>query len=452
MLPGTTVELIVSESSPAYPDFVALSKEYELIIRIPASQRLVKNRAFQFSRGEINFAIKGFSNLEKNIKSLFSVNSINNVIFHDLIHAVSEKIINSYVNISISYENLIRNVINDFGDLVYRFKIGLVYLRDRLLLKPFDPRYFVRDLAGWNQGNWQSLPDTKGKRIAVIIPGTFTWRLDTFVKNERFIQLSNWLMSINLKNANRKFFDYVLGFEYDDILSPPEESGRILGESLKNLLSKGASLYLFGHSQGGLVSRWAIEKAGASDVTMLVMIGTPNKGIPFDYVETVELAMDRLDRLSGYLDSPAMNAMKIYGDSIEDSSIEGDLYTNQSEFLQTLNYPVLHTVKTNYYTVSGRRSLEDFVSDSNNDIPDSIGASFYKNQKRGFSDGTISLSSAKGEGIDWKKHCNGLADEFTWEHRGHSDLPRVADNALLGTRIVSWLMKENSSDVNVHVE
>ena len=86
-----------------------------------------------------------------------------------------------------------------------------------------------------------------------------------------------------------EMFDLILAFDYENLHTPIEETARSLKQRLEAVgLSEnhGKHLQIVGHSIGGLVSRWFIEREGGNKiVNHLVMTGTPNAGSPLAIVE-----------------------------------------------------------------------------------------------------------------------------------------------------------------------
>jgi hypothetical protein len=80
-------------------------------------------------------------------------------------------------------------------------------------------------------------------------------------------------------------YDVVLTYDYDNLNTTIEENGRLLKTRLEAAgLGPGhdKTLEIAAHSTGGLVSRWFIEREGGSQIVdRLVMLGTPNGGLPW---------------------------------------------------------------------------------------------------------------------------------------------------------------------------
>ncbi len=93
-------------------------------------------------------------------------------------------------------------------------------------------------------------------------------------------------------------FDLVLGFDFESINTPLEESAAELKELLK---TKGIDensdqqITMVAHSIGGLLARWFVEQEGGNQIVdHLVLCGTPNEGSPFGMVALAPAALKNL--------------------------------------------------------------------------------------------------------------------------------------------------------------
>ena len=101
-------------------------------------------------------------------------------------------------------------------------------------------------------------------------------------------------------------FDLVLTFDYENLNTPIEDTGKALGEKLASIgLEEGHNKHLtiIAHSMGGLVSRWFIEKEGGNNVVNhLIQLGTPNMGTPItNLYEMVSLLIARVVNGASFL-------------------------------------------------------------------------------------------------------------------------------------------------------
>ena len=193
--------------------------------------------------------------------------------------------------------------------------------------------------------HWPDAGAVSGKRIAVVVPGTCAYIEHDHDDDPSFEHLADFLANLGLRDDNdsRHYFDNVIGINYNT-LAAPDQTGVKLAEQLRPLLAGGAKVYVFAHSLGGLVSRWAIEKSGAQDTTMLVMFGTPNEGIPEQSVES--LFTFKLHRNAP--SALAMSRVEVTGEF--------------SPFLKMINKPT--PVNTNYYVVYGSADRDQLANDN----------------------------------------------------------------------------------------
>lgn len=93
---------------------------------------------------------------------------------------------------------------------------------------------------------------------------------------------------VNLNEQNlpiKEFYDLVLTYDYDQIYTTIEENARLLGQQIQAVglgANQSQELHIVADSTGGLVSRWFIERESGNQIVQhLVMLGTPNAGIPW---------------------------------------------------------------------------------------------------------------------------------------------------------------------------
>lgn len=84
-------------------------------------------------------------------------------------------------------------------------------------------------------------------------------------------------------------YDVVLGFDYENLKTPIEQTARDLKQRLERAglaAGHGKTVHLVVHSMGGLVARWFVEREGGNAIVQhLVMLGTPNAGSPWSTIE-----------------------------------------------------------------------------------------------------------------------------------------------------------------------
>jgi len=87
----------------------------------------------------------------------------------------------------------------------------------------------------------------------------------------------------------RDRYELVLAFDYENIGTPIELSASNLKGRLEEVglgRDHGKALHVVGHSMGGLIARWFIEREGGSQVIQhLVMLGTPHGGSPWPTIQ-----------------------------------------------------------------------------------------------------------------------------------------------------------------------
>jgi len=115
-------------------------------------------------------------------------------------------------------------------------------------------------------------------RVLVIIHG-FTGETKAFLQPERKKPVNPLLLDI------QQHYDLVLAFDYDSYSTGIRQTALDFKKRLTDVGlggGHGKTLHIMAHSMGGLVSRWMIEKEGASDMVQhLIMLGTPNNGSPW---------------------------------------------------------------------------------------------------------------------------------------------------------------------------
>jgi hypothetical protein len=300
--------------------------------------------------------------------------------------------------------------------------------------KPFEKVTFngtnsiVDDWAGVNALSPQ---DLRGRRIAVLVPGTWADTRD-------MLELRRFLWELPLpphdegsQNATpQRFFDDVIGIHCDTTLVGPETNGTSLANALRPLLDAGARVSVFAWSQGGLIARWAIEKAGAAGCVMLVMFGTPNDGVPYN---------------------PARLAAWFRESELEDPGVKAMTYERlsgrRSEFLRLLNdAPTPGSAA--YYTVSGQ--VDDWEFNRGDRFP-----YFFT---------TWGLYGGVDDGVVYEDNVRlvrlgGLARycrAYDAEHNltvsaNHTTITDVITNSNIGERLRGWIYREGLGDTNVTV-
>jgi triacylglycerol esterase/lipase EstA (alpha/beta hydrolase family) len=131
-----------------------------------------------------------------------------------------------------------------------------------------DPPMTVSRLSG---KKWvKDSQDWSGKKIALLVHG-FNH------SSEKLLALANHLQENHDFDAIYGV-DYKLGYRIDDL-------GRKLAGVVNEKAGEDASIKIFAHSMGGLISRSAIENHGlAGKTSTLITMGTPHNGVNAAFV------------------------------------------------------------------------------------------------------------------------------------------------------------------------
>ncbi len=141
------------------------------------------------------------------------------------------------------------------------------------------------------------------KRIAVVVPGIFSEdaSIPTGLNlNQSYMApILSFLTGTfptdgNIGTASAPFDpDEVWAYNYD-YTQPMETNGRALATAINNQIdNNGGSwgdktkfeIHFIGHSMGGLVTRWALEKVGMPSACQLITLGTPHAGVPLSVLK-----------------------------------------------------------------------------------------------------------------------------------------------------------------------
>lgn len=288
---GTSYEFGVDRS--------ILESESEIVLRIPVDSR---------STGDFLIAQRGRDG---------------ELVFQNL----AQEVRTNEVRFTLSHDNLVRalsaaNISNNVAVLTFS-------VAERKPLIESSRGFGSSKLLQLKNGTLQEFSVANGlnnKRVAVISHGLnnkASSMLDTH--DDVVLQMYPLLDARN--------YDLILFYEYWDTSEGVAENGRRLSQKLIEVgASNSKQIDMHGHSMGGLVSRWAIEKEPiGSYVTRLFCYGTPHLGVPADIL---------LAAAWGY------------------TVVEGyrDLYDN-SLFLQALNRDDSpHKGRIPYYVLAGTSS------------------------------------------------------------------------------------------------
>jgi pimeloyl-ACP methyl ester carboxylesterase len=133
---------------------------------------------------------------------------------------------------------------------------------------------------------------------------------------------------------------------YDPLKDLDKSAAELAGE-LHRLGYQG-QVVLIGYSQGGLVARsFDTLFAGEFPVARLIMIATPNAGLPLDALKA--MLLDDIDRLPDPLPTTLLRevARTIYREVFDEREVSDDLHEG-SAFLASLDPP-----KEYYYAIAG---------------------------------------------------------------------------------------------------
>ena len=359
-------------------------------------------------------------------------------VFLEFTSDVVKKQITIHIPIQFFALTLNSDISGDFA-LVNLLKIGLVKQNNS------QPTTSVADIGSfsyvanggatkeglWKKDNWAKVSNwdhsrkLEGKRIALVVPGTWSGVSENPSKFTDQLHEANFLANVGFADDSdpTPYFDVVLGITYQTTDVSPDINGQALADKIKPLIAQGAKFYLFAHSQGGLVSRWAIEKGGAKDVVMLTMLGTPNAGIPFAGLYTVAATMWTPPW------APALQAM----------GINWWPYYSTSDFLQKLNNTPTPG-NSHYYVIAG---------DSTDKTAAGIAINFC-----GKNDNSVPLDSAIGPiSIDLSKYCKGGFDKNNYiiDNVLHKDLPELLKHPKFANQLSVWIRQQNTASGKVNV-
>jgi pimeloyl-ACP methyl ester carboxylesterase len=135
--------------------------------------------------------------------------------------------------------------------------------------------FYVYKNGGWQSARGQTMP--AGKRVAVLVHGIFH-------THEDMKDLARFLASART-NASVPLYDEVWAYSYN-FGARIEDSGDLFANQLSAAMVGAITVDLYGHSMGGLVARWALEKKGlGSRIQRLITLGTPHTGVPLQLLQ-----------------------------------------------------------------------------------------------------------------------------------------------------------------------
>ena len=174
------------------------------------------------------------------------------------------------------------------------------------------------------------------KKIALLTPGFLT-HPDTMIHLARYLS--------NLKIGETKRYDDIWCYHYDSFKSLATLASR-LAEDLGPFLEKTKGVDVFAHSMSGLFCRDAISTTLGIYIKNVVLIGTPNGGIPLTVLEQYA-AKQVGPLLGGMLQGAIKQLVPAIYDMDEKSeyleALNSTLEDNHSDFKNSVHY----------YTISG---------------------------------------------------------------------------------------------------
>lgn len=139
----------------------------------------------------------------------------------------------------------------------------------------------------------------------------------------------------------KESFDLILAFDYENLHTSIEETARLLKQRLEAVglaANHGKNLQIVGHSMGGLVSRWFIEREGGNQiVNHLIMPGTPNAGSPLSTVENWAIMLLTLGLNGLSTVAPPVKLLVALLAAIEKIDVTLDQMQPGSDFIKSLN-------------------------------------------------------------------------------------------------------------------
>jgi pimeloyl-ACP methyl ester carboxylesterase len=135
-------------------------------------------------------------------------------------------------------------------------------------------------------------------------------------------------------------YDLILTFDYESINTTIEQTARDLKDRLAAVglgPEHGKTLHMVGHSMGGLVARWLVEREGGNRVVQqLVLVGTPNAGSPWPTVQDWALATLAIGLNSLSTVTWPVKALASLVSATEAIDVSLDQMNPKSEFLASL--------------------------------------------------------------------------------------------------------------------
>jgi hypothetical protein len=186
---------------------------------------------------------------------------------------------------------------------------------------------FLKNWKYHTQGSWGS------HRVALLVHG---------VRNDlsNMTELAYYLKNLKDVNGNTFYDGGVFGCDVT-WQAHIQGNGALVAALISKFMAPSTSLDMFAHSQGGLVSRWAIEDVlptlnPALTVNRLFTLSSPHLGMPTSVIE------DFVDMVPGAVGG--LGVLEAFYPGLTDCE-------DDSDFIAALNAPAL--TKTSYLSLSG---------------------------------------------------------------------------------------------------
>lgn len=149
-----------------------------------------------------------------------------------------------------------------------------------IALEGYNPAPASGSLKIYRNGRFEPIPSGmafNGKRVAIVVHGIMN-DISNMTPLGNFLATDPQLNSVG--GHYKPMYDYVIGYDHD-FRAPIDANGKLFADAVREKCATVATLDVFAHSQGGLISRWAVEKEGLDDIVSRVFLfGVPNEGVP----------------------------------------------------------------------------------------------------------------------------------------------------------------------------
>ncbi|MEL7499473.1 MAG: caspase family protein [Planctomycetota bacterium] len=171
----------------------------------------------------------------------------------------------------------------------------------------------------------------KAKKILLLIPGMI---------GDGHQMVQQWQASQTRQTLTDD--ELILTYDYESLNTKLESTSRDLAKQLKRAGISGAdaSMKIIGHSTGGLIARWLIERESGNDfVDSAVLCGTPNFGSPLGQIGLAKSVAKTLTTLAiNFLPGIGLlGSLLHYLVKLDSLTVTMEQLNPESEFLSTLN-------------------------------------------------------------------------------------------------------------------